>query len=255
MRERPVIIKSPAEIAVMREAGRINARALTEVSKRVRPGITTLQLDKIAEKVIQSFGGEPAFKGYPGPYPYPATINASVNEQLVHGIPGNRRLQPGDIVSIDCGTRYKGFYADSAITLAVGEIDPAAVRLLQVTENALKVGIAQMFPGNRIGDISAAIQACVQSEGYYLTRVYTGHGIGLSMHEGPSVLNVGVPGRGLVLQPGMVIALEPMVLVGTEETVILPDQWTVASADGSLTAHFEHTVAVTESGPEILTQL
>ena len=251
--QRQVVIKSADEIALMRAAGRINAAALAEVSQRAQPGITTRALDKIAESVIRDHGAEPAFKGYPGPYPYPATINTSINDELVHGIPGNRRLQTGDILSIDCGTRYQGFYADAALTLPIGEIASAALQLLRVTEKALHVGIAQMMPDSRVGDVSAAIQAFVQGHGYHLTRVYTGHGIGQEMHEGPSVPNIGTAGWGMQLRSGMVIALEPMVLVGTEETLIRPDMWTVASADGSLTAHFEHTVAITADGPVILT--
>lgn len=252
---RRVVIKSPDEIAIMREAGRINALALEAVRQAIRPGVTTEELDAIAEEVIRKHGGRPAFKGYPGPYPYPATITASINDEMVHGIPGPRKLREGDIVSIDCGTIYKGFVADSAFTVGVGVISPEAKRLIEVTEQALYAGIAQMRPGRRIGDVSAAIQHYVESRGYYVTREYTGHGVGRQMHEGPMVPNYGTPGRGLVLRPGMTIALEPMVLVGTPKTRVLEDQWTVASADGSLTAHFEHTVAVTEDEPLILTAL
>lgn len=253
---RRVTIKSPEEIAVMRQAGRINALALDAVRRAIRPGVTTAALDAIAEEVIRSHGGKPAFKGYPGPYPYPATITASINDELVHGIPSPKRvLREGDIVSIDCGTIYQGFVADSAFTVGVGEISPEAQRLLEVTEQALYAGIAQMRPGRRVGDVSAAIQHYVESRGYYVTREYTGHGVGREMHEGPMVPNYGTPGRGLVLRPGMTLALEPMVLVGTPKTRVLKDQWTVASADGSLTAHFEHSVAVTEGEPLILTVL
>lgn len=252
---RRVYIKSPEEIAIMREAGRINALALEAVRQAIRPGVTTAELDAIAEEVIRRHGGQPAFKGYPGPYPYPATITVSVNDEMVHGIPGPRKLREGDIVSVDCGTIYKGFVADSAFTVGVGEISPEAKRLIEVTEQALYAGIAQMRPGRRIGDVSAAIQHYVESRGYYVTREYTGHGVGRQMHEGPMVPNYGTPGRGMVLRPGMTIALEPMVLVGTPKTRVLDDQWTVASADGSLTAHFEHTVAVTEGEPLILTAL
>ncbi len=253
---RRVVIKSPEEIAIMRQAGRINALALDAVRKAIRPGVTTAELDAIAEEVIRSHGAVPAFKGYPGPYPYPATITASINDELVHGIPSKKRvLREGDIVSIDCGTIYKGFVADSAFTVGVGEISPEAQRLLEVTEQALYVGIAQLRPGNRVGDVSAAIQHYVESRGYYVTREYTGHGVGREMHEGPMVPNYGTPGRGLLLRPGMTIALEPMVLVGTPKTRVLEDKWTVASADGSLTAHFEHSVAVTEDEPLILTVL
>ncbi len=252
--DRQIILKSPKEIAIMREAGRINALALQAVREAARPGITTAELDAIAEEVIRSHGAVPAFKGYPGPYPYPATITASINEELVHGIPSDkRRLREGDIVSIDCGTIYKGYVADSAFTMGIGNISPEAQRLLEVTERALYVGIDKLRAGNRVGDVSAAIQHYVESHGYHVTREYTGHGVGREMHEGPSVPNYGLPGRGVMLRVGMVIALEPMVLIGTPKTRVLPDRWTVASADGSLTAHFEHTVAITEDGPVILT--
>jgi methionyl aminopeptidase len=253
--ERNIVIKSQAELELMREAGRLNALALAAVRAAIQPGVTTQELDAIAEEVIRSNGGIPIFKGYPGPYPYPATLNVSVNDELVHGIPGKRKLKPGDIVSVDCGTLLNGFVGDSAFSTGVGEISATAQRLLEVTEKALYVGIAKMVPGNRTGDISAAIQQYVEGEGFYLTREYTGHGVGRNMHEGPQVPNYGHPGRGIELRPGLTIALEPMVLVGTARTRVLPDQWTVVSADGSLTAHFEHTVAVTEGKPWILTEL
>lgn len=251
--DRNIVIKSPAEIALMREAGRVNALALDAVRKAIAPGVTTAELDAIAEEVIRSYGGEPIFKGYPGPYPYPATINASVNEELVHGIPGNRMLKEGDIISIDCGTLLNGFVGDSAFTVGVGKISAEAQRLIEVTEQALYEGIRYMRAGNRTGDVSAAIQRYVESRGFHLTREYTGHGVGRDMHEGPQVPNYGTPGRGILLRPGMTIAIEPMVLVGTARTRVRPDQWTVVSADGSLTAHFEHTVAVTKGDPMILT--
>ncbi len=252
--DRQIILKSPQEIAVMREAGRINALALQAVREAAKPGVTTAELDAVAEAVIREHGGLPAFKGYPGPYPYPATITVSINDELVHGIPSpKRKLREGDIVSIDCGTVYKGYVGDSAFTMGIGSISPEAQRLLEVTERALYIGIDKMRPGNRVGDVSAAIQRYVESHGFHVTREYTGHGVGREMHEGPSVPNYGTPGRGVMLRAGMVIALEPMVLVGTPKTRVLPDKWTVASADGSLTAHFEHTVAITEDGPTILT--
>ncbi len=252
--DRQIVLKSPREIEIMREAGRINALALQAVREAARPGVTTAELDAVAEEVIRSHGAIPAFKGYPGPYPYPATITVSINDELVHGIPSKqRRLREGDIVSIDCGTVYKGYVGDSAFTMGIGEISPEAQRLLEVTERALYIGIEQMRPGNRVGDVSAAIQRYVESHGYHVTREYTGHGVGREMHEGPSVPNYGTPGRGVMLRVGMVIALEPMVLIGTPKTRVLPDKWTVVSADGSLTAHFEHTVAITEDGPDILT--
>ncbi len=253
--DRNIVIKSPQEIAAMREAGRINARALEAVRQLVRPGITTAELDAAAEEVIRKHGATPTFKGYPGPYPYPASICASINEQLVHGIPGKRKLQSGDIISIDCGSTFEGFVGDSAITLGVGEVSAEAQRLIKVTEQALYEGIRQMRAGNRVGDVSAAIQQFVEKAGLNVTREYTGHGVGRQMHEGPQVPNYGIAGRGQVLRQGMTIALEPMVLVGTSQTRVLPDQWTVVSADGSLTAHWEHSVAITEGEPLILTLL
>lgn len=253
--DRDVVIKSEAELVSMREAGRLNALALATVRGLVQPGITTAELDKAAEDVIRKHGGVPIFKGYPGAYPYPATLTISINEELVHGIPGKRQLKAGDIVSVDCGTLLDGFVGDSAFTMGVGEISPLAERLLWVTEQSLYVGIDKMRPGNRTGDVSSAIQQFVESQGFYVTREYTGHGVGRKMHEGPQVPNYGTPGRGMLLRPGLTIAIEPMVLVGTQYTKVQPDQWTVVSADGSLTAHFEHSVAVTQGDPMILTQL
>jgi len=251
--EQNVVIKSPAELALMREAGRVNALALAAVRELIRPGVTTADLDAAAHEVIRSHGGKAVFKGYPGPYPYPATICASVNEELVHGIPGKRKLKPGDIISVDCGTLLEGFVGDSAFTAGVGEITTVAQKLLEVTEKSLYIGIEKMRAGNRTGDISAAIQQFVESQGFYVTREYTGHGVGRKMHEGPQVPNYGTAGRGSLLRGGMTIALEPMVLVGTASTRVESDQWTVVSADGSLTAHFEHSVAVTDGDPWILT--
>ena len=237
----------------MKTAGRVNALALEAVRKLIRPGIATIDLDAAAEEVIRSFGGIPLFKGYPGPYPFPSTLCISINEELVHGFPGKRKLREGDIVSIDCGTLLEGFVGDAAYTVGVGEISSQARRLLEVTEQALNEGIAKMVSGNRSGDVSSAIQRYVEGQGYFVTREYTGHGVGRQMHEGPQVPNYGTQGRGVLLRPGMTIALEPMVLIGTPKTRVLPDQWTVVSADGSLTAHFEHSVAVTEGDPLILT--
>jgi methionyl aminopeptidase len=251
--ERNIVIKSDAELALMREAGRLNALALQTVRDLIQPGITTAELDAAAEEVIRKHGGVPIFKGYPGPYPYPATLNVSINEQLVHGIPGKRKIKDGDIVSVDCGTLLNGFVGDSAFTAGVGEISPLAQRLIEVTEQALFEGIDHMRIGNHTGDVSAAIQRYAESQGFKVTREYTGHGVGRQMHEGPQVPNYGTPGRGLALRPGIVIALEPMLLVSTPRTRVLADQWTVVSADGSLTAHFEHTVAVTKAEPLILT--
>ncbi len=251
--QRNVVVKSAEEIEIMQEAGRINALALDAARQMIRPGVTTAKLDKAAEEIIRDHGAAPTFKGYPGAYPYPATLTISVNEALVHGIPGKYELQPGDIVSIDCGTTYNGFIGDSAFTAGVGEISEPARQLLDTTERALYVGIEQMHSGKRIGDISAAIQQYAEGHGYHVPREYSGHGVGRQMHEAPQVPNYGRAGRGLVLRPGITLAIEPMLLVGTFRTRVLPDQWTVVSADGSLTAHFEHTVAVTENGPLILT--
>ena len=251
--ERQINLKTPEEIVIMREAGRINAEALAAANAIIRPGITTADLNAAAEEVLRKHGCYSPFKNYPGPYPYPASTNVCINNELVHGIPGKRKLKEGDIVSVDCGTVYNGYVGDSAFTACVGTVSPEAEKLVKTTEGALYAGIEQMVAGNHLGDISAAIQDYAESRGFFVTREYTGHGVGRAMHEGPQVPNYGTPGRGLELRVGMTIALEPMVLVGTAATRVLPDQWTVSSADGSLTAHFEHTIAVTENGPLILT--
>lgn len=251
--QRGVYLKSDEEIVIMREAGRINALALAATRVLLRPGVTTAELDAAAAEVIRKHHAKPAFLGVMGAYPYPATITASINDELVHGIPGKRKLKEGDIISVDCGTIFEGFVGDSAYTAGVGEISEVAQRLIEITEEALRIGIDKLRPGNRVGDVGAAIQDFVEGHGYYLTREYTGHGVGREMWEGPQVPNYGVNGRGMLLRKGMTIALEPMVLIGTQRTRVLPDQWTVASLDGSLTAHFEHTVAITDSDPLILT--
>ena len=251
--DRNIVVKSEKELVLMRAAGRVNALALKTVRQMIRPGVSTIDLDAAAEEVIRKHGGVPVFKGYPGAYPFPATLCVSVNEELVHGFPSKRKLREGDIVSVDCGTLLEGFVGDSAFSVGVGEISAQAQRLLQVTEQALYEGISLMRPGNRTGDVSSVIQRFAEDQGFYVTREYTGHGVGRAMHEGPQVPNYGTPGRGVVLRPGMTIALEPMVLVGTPHTRVLPDQWTVVSVDGSLTAHFEHSVAVTAGEPLILT--
>jgi methionyl aminopeptidase len=251
--QRGIFIKSEKELTIMREAGRINALALAATKELIRPGVTTADLDAAAAEVIKNNGGKAAFLGVMGAYPYPATITASINDELVHGIPGKRRLNEGDIISIDCGTIFEGFVGDAAYTAGVGEISVEAQQLIEVTERSLQIGIDKLRPGNRVGDVGAAIEKFVESLGYHLTREYTGHGVGRSMWEGPQVPNYGIAGRGSMLRKGMTIALEPMVLIGTQRTQILPDQWTVASQDGSLTAHFEHTIAITENGPQILT--
>ena len=253
--ERQINIKSDKELEIMREAGRINAETLDAVKKAIAPGVTTAELNEAAEAVQRKHGVYSPFKNYAGPYPYPASICTSINEELVHGIPGKRKLKSGDIISVDCGTVYEGFVGDSAFTAGVGEISPLAQKLMDITSQALDIAVSLMVPGNRIGDIGAAVQQFVESHGFYITRTYTGHGVGREMHEGPQVPNYGVAGTGLALRKGMTIALEPMVLVGTQHTKVKADEWTVASRDGSLTAHFEHSVAVTENGPLILTAL
>jgi len=252
---RQIHLKSPAELQIMREAGRINASVLAAVKEHLKPGVSTSDLNAAAEEVLRKQGCVSPFKGYGHP-PFPTSITVSINQELVHGIPSRKRkLKAGDIVSIDCGTVYEGWVADSAFTAGVGSISPEAQKLLDVTQGALQAGIDMMRVGNRTGDVSAAIQNYVESHGFHVTREYTGHGVGKQMHEGPQVPNYGKPGSGMPLKAGMTIALEPMVLVGTAETRILPDSWTVESADGSLTAHFEHSVAVTEGEPLILTVL
>ena len=250
---RQIHVKGPAEIAIMRAAGRINAEVLAAVKALIQPGVSTADLNAAAEEVLRKHKCVSPFKGYGRP-PFPASITASINRELVHGIPKkDRKLKVGDIVSIDCGTILDGYVADSAFSAGVGEVSPQARKLLDVTQGALQAGIAMMRVGNRTGDISAAIQQYVESRGYHVTREYTGHGVGRQMHEGPQVPNYGKPGTGTPLRQGMTIALEPMVLVGTHKTRVLADQWTVVSADGSLTAHFEHSVAVTAGDPLILT--
>ncbi len=237
----------------MRAAGRINAELMQTVKALIQPGVSTADLNAAAEEVLRKHGCFSPFKNYGQP-PYPASICTSVNEELVHGIPSRKRkLRQGDIISIDCGTVFEGFVADSAFTAGVGEISPQAQRLMEITQGALYAAIDKMRPGNHTGDVSAAIQEYVESRGLHVTRDYTSHGVGRQMHEGPQVPNYGTAGTGLPLRPGMTIAIEPMVLVGTHETRVLSDQWTVISADRSLTAHFEHSVAVTEGEPLILT--
>ena len=250
---RTVHIKNASELQTMRKAGRVNAEILATVKSLIRPGVSTADLNAAAEEVLKKHGCYSPFKGYGEP-PYPASICTSVNEELVHGIPSAKRiLREGDIISVDSGTVLEGFVADSAITAAVGEISPEAQKLLEITQGALQDAIQQMCPGKRTGDISAAIQGYVESRGLHVTREYTSHGVGRQMHEAPMVPNFGEAGTGMVLRPGVTIAIEPMVLVGTHETRVLRDKWTVISADKSLTAHFEHTVAVTDGDPLVLT--
>ena len=250
---RQIHIKSPDELKIMRQAGRINAEIMATVKNLIQPGVSTADLNAAAEDVLKKHGCYSPFKGYSEP-PYPASICTSVNEELVHGIPSKKRiLHDGDIVSADCGTVFEGFVADSAFTAGVGEISPEAKRLLEITEGALYASIEKMRVGFRTGDISAAMQNYVESRGLHVTREYTSHGVGREMHEGPMVPNFGTAGSGMPLRPGMTIAIEPMVLIGTHETRVLRDKWTVISADKSLTAHFEHSVAVTEGDPLLLT--
>jgi len=250
---RQIHLKSPAELDVMREAGRVNATVLVTVKELLKPGVSTADLNAAAEEVLRKHGCVSPFKGYGHP-PFPSSITVSINQELVHGMPSKqRKLKSGDIVSIDCGTVLDGFVADSAFSAGVDEISFEAQKLLDVTKEALQAGISKMRVGNRTGDISAAIQNYVESHGFYVTREYTGHGVGRQMHEGPQVPNYGRVGTGMPLKAGMTIAIEPMVLVGTANTKVLADQWTVVSADGSLTAHFEHSIAVTEGEPRILT--
>jgi len=243
-------IKSQQEIEIMRQAGRVVAETLQEMARVVKPGLTTLQLDTIARRCIEKFEAQPAFLGYQG---FPATICASLNEEVVHGIPGSRLLKEGDIISIDVGARLKGYYADAAATFPVGKISSQAENLLEVTRNSLYRGIEKAVPGNRLYDISAAVQACAEAAGFSVVRTYVGHGIGNELHEEPQVPNFGSPGRGPLLEPGMVLAIEPMVNTGGWEVETKKDQWTVVTKDGSLSAHFEHTVAILQDGPEILT--
>jgi methionyl aminopeptidase len=245
-----IVLKSADELAVMREAGRITAAALRRVGEAVRPGATTEELDALAESVIREAGAAPAFKGYHG---FPATLCTSVDGEVVHGIPGSRILREGQILSVDCGAIVDGYYGDSAMTFPVGSIAPEARRLMDVTREALSAGIAQCIPGMRLHDISAAVQRVAEGAGFSVVREYVGHGIGRSMHEDPQVPNYGRAGTGPTLKAGMVLAIEPMVNAGGAEVRALDDGWTVVTEDGSLSAHFEHTVAVTEDGPSILT--
>lgn len=243
-------LKTAGQINLMREAGRIVAETLELMRQAVRPGITTQELDRLAEDYIRKQGAVPAFKGYNG---FPATLCTSVNEQVVHGIPGLRKLESGDIISIDCGAVKNGYVGDAAVTLPVGEIAPDVQKLLQVTKESLMLGLAQAKKGLRLYDISHAVQTHVEKHGFSVVRDYVGHGIGRAMHEEPQIPNFGKPGRGPRLEVGMVLAIEPMVNMGTYEVESLSDHWTVVTKDRRASAHFEHTVAVTENGPEILT--
>lgn len=246
-----IICKSEAELAFMREAGRIVADTHKLLAQAIKPGVTTLQLDKIAEEYIRSQGAVPSFKGY---NQFPASICASVNDELVHGIPGSRVLNEGDIVSIDIGAQYKGYHGDSAWTYGVGQISEEARRLLDVTERSLFAGLEKVKADVRLYTVSHAIQQLAEAEGMSIVREYVGHGIGENLHEEPQIPNYGAPDRGPRLKPGMVLAIEPMVVLGERYVRTLEDNWTVVTVDGTWCAHFEHTVAVTEDGYEILTR-
>ena len=245
-----IIIKSDREIAAMRRAGRIVATILGVLTRQVRPGMKTGELDIITARELDRLGAKPSFKGYHG---FPANLCVSVNSEVVHGIPGERILNEGDIVSLDFGAIFMGFQGDAAVTVGVGEISPQAIQLIATTEATLKAGIAAAHPTARLGDISAAIQDCAESRGFSVVREYAGHGIGREMHEEPQIPNFGLPGTGPQLKKGMVLALEPMVNAGDWHTRLGDDHWTVYTADGSLSAHFEHTIAITDGEPEVLT--
>lgn len=247
-----IILKSLQEIEKIHRAGQVVAEVLAGIRSMVQPGMTTLALDEYAERTIRAAGAKPAFKGYRG---YPRTLCTSVNDQVIHGIPAKETvLREGDILSVDVGTIVDGFYADAAVSVPVGTVSPPAERLMRVTEESLARGIEQARPGNRLFDISAAIQRHVETNGYSVVREFVGHGIGRSLHEDPQVPNFGEQGRGPRLQAGMVLAIEPMVNMGGSATVVKEDNWTAVTADGTLSAHFEHTIAVLEDGPRILTQ-
>jgi len=245
-----IIVKSEREIAIMRQAGRIVAIVLDILSRQVRPGMKTKELDVIAAREVERLGAKPSFKGY---REFPANLCVSVNDEIVHGIPGERVLGEGDIVSLDLGASFMGFQGDAAVTVGVGEIDSQARELMETTEGALKAGIAAAHHGAKLGDVSAAIQNYAESRGYSVVREYTGHGIGREMHEEPQIPNFGLPGAGPVLKKGMTLALEPMVNAGDWRTRVGDDHWTVLTADGSLSAHFEHTIVITDGKPETLT--
>jgi methionyl aminopeptidase len=246
-----IIIKTEPELEKMGKSGEVLREAFSILEKMIRPGVTTAELDVAAEEFMRSKGGVPAFKGYQG---YPATICASINEQVVHGIPGPRTLEEGDIVGIDMGVVLEEFYSDATRTYPVGEISEEAARLIRVTSESLDRGIEQAVPGNHLSDISHAIQQHAESQGYSIVRALVGHGIGRRMHEEPQIPNFGPPGKGPELQAGMVLAIEPMVNVGTHDVLTLEDKWTFVTVDGKLSCHFEDTVAVTENGPRIMTR-
>ena len=246
-----IVRKSADEIETMARAGRVVAETLALMGETIRPGISTRELDELAEELIRSRGGVPTFKGYRG---FPASICASPNDMVVHGIPGGYRVEEGDLLTVDVGVTLEGFVADSAYTFAVGEVGEEAERLLAVCQAALAAGIAEARDGNHVGDISAAVQRVTEEAGFSVIKSLVGHGVGRSMHEEPQVPNYGRPGRGPKLATGMTIAIEPMITAGGEEVAVADDDWSISTVDGSLSAHFEHTVAVTENGPRILTE-
>lgn len=254
-----VVLKSAAEIDIMRQAGRIVAIVLADLRERVKPGVTLLELDQAAEKVILQHGATPSFKGVPSgdpdAPPFPASICASVNEEIVHGIPSQRRLKEGDIISLDVGAYYKGYHGDSAITVPVGHVTQEAQDLMRVTEECLVAAIAAAKNGNRTGDIGAAIQRTAEPQGFSVVREYTSHGVGRELHEGFTLLNYGQVGHGMALRPGLTVAVEPMINAGKYGTKVKKDKWTVVTIDGKLSAHFEHTIAITEGDAEVLTKL
>jgi methionyl aminopeptidase len=248
-----IILKTPDEIEIMARASRVVAETLAMLRREVRPGITTDELDRLAEQFIRSHGGTPAFKGYRN---YPKTLCASINDQVVHGIPSKRALKEGDIIGLDLGAIVDGFYGDSAVTVAVGKVSARVAELLKVTEESLFAGIAQAVVGNRLSDISHAVQQHAEAAGFSVVTDFVGHGIGRQLHEEPQVPNYGKPGQGPRLQEGMVLAIEPMINMGKSGVRVLDDRWTAVTSDGSLSAHFEHTIAVQASGPpRILTQV
>jgi methionyl aminopeptidase len=246
-----IILKSPDEVEKMRKAGQIVARTIDRLVQAVSPGMTTAHLDALAEQTMRSMGAVPSFKGYRG---FPGTICTSLNEQVVHGIPGKRAIKEGDILKLDVGAVWEGYHADSAISMFVGEPpSDVAEKLVRVTEESLEAGIAMLQPGGRLSDVGHVVEQVVEGAGFSCVREYAGHGVGRALHEDPQVPNYGEPGRGPVIRPGLVVAIEPMVNVGGWRTRLLADRWTVVTADKSLSAHFEHTIAVTEDGPEVLT--
>lgn len=247
-----ITLKSPREIEFMRDAGRMTAEALELVGEAVKPGITTIELDAIAKRYIEKQGAEPSFLGF---YGYPASICASINEEIVHGIPSERVIQSGDIVSIDLGAKYKGYHGDSARTFAVGKVSSEALRLIEITKQAFYAGMNAFVNGDRLQSISAAVQNTAEAAGFSVVRELVGHGIGRDMHEEPNVPNFVSGSRGPKLRVGLVLAIEPMINYGGKETVTMPDGWTVRTKDGSLSAHYEHTVALMDDGPLILTQI